>query len=186
MNKTFTENLNENIKVMSDLINIQDQIFMLFNSIKDVINKDGKILICGNGGSAADAQHFAAELVVKFEKVRRPIAAIALTTDTSILTATGNDFSFDKIFSRQVEALAKKNDLMIGITTSGKSKNIINAMEVANKMHVRTVIMTGKSSFKNNFINHSINIPSSKTSRIQEGHLFIYHIICSLLDAEFK
>ena len=186
MKSLFDNNLTENIKVMNELIDIKDDIFNFYKMIEKTIKNENKILICGNGGSAADAQHFAAELMVKFEKKRSALPAIALTTDTSILTACGNDFTFDEIFSRQIEGLSKKNDLVIGISTSGKSKNVINALKKAKLKNSNTVILTGKNKINGNFIDHKIHVPSLKTSRIQEAHLFIYHIICSMLDEEFK
>lgn len=186
MNQILKLQLKEHIKVMESIDSIKDNIEILYKMIDLSIKNKGKIMICGNGGSAADAQHFAAELVVKFEKKRSALPAIALSTDTSILTAAGNDFSFNDIFSRQIEALASKNDLVIGISTSGKSQNILEALRMANAKGAKTVILSGKSKVDLDFINHKININSIKTSRIQEAHLFIYHVICSMLDEKFR
>jgi len=145
-----------------------------------------KILLAGNGGSAGDAQHIATELVVRFEKNRRSLPAIALTTDTSLLTAVGNDYSFDKIFSRQIEALGNSGDIFIAISTSGNSKNIVKAVEVAKERQLLTVAFTGENGGKvGEIADYSIQIPSSRTSRIQEAHIMVGHILCSVIEQRF-
>lgn len=153
---------------------------------ENIINsfqKGGKLLIAGNGGSAADAQHFAAELVGKFKKERKALPAIALCTNTSILTAIANDYSFDKVFSRQVEALAKKGDVFFGISTSGNSLNIIEALKTAKRMNCFTIGLTGKTGGNMGKIcDILINVDSEETPRIQETHILIIHILCELIE----
>lgn len=152
------------------------------------LRQEGKILIFGNGGSAADAQHMAAEFVNRFLLNRRPLAAIALTTDTSVITSIGNDFSFDEIFSKQVQALGKKEDLALGISTSGSSKNVIKAIEVAKNIGMRTAALTGGLSGGVNelgeLVGICLNVPTQKTAHIQEVHLWIEHVLCELVEEE--
>jgi len=142
-----------------------------------------KLLICGNGGSAADAQHFAAEIVGRFEKERKGFPAIALTTDTSALTAIGNDYGFENIFSRQVEALGQKGDILIGISTSGNSANVLKAVEVARNMGILTVGFLGKDGgLLKNIVDTAFIVPHSRTARIQEVHLTLEHALCNVID----
>jgi len=150
---------------------------------KKVISKNGKILIFGNGGSAADAQHLAAELVNRFKKERSPIPAIALTTDTSILTAVANDYDFSEVFSKQILALGKKGDIALGISTSGKSVNVISALKVAKKLGMHTVGLSGgDGGLMKELCDYLILVPSYETPRIQEGHLLFLHIFSELLE----
>ena len=145
-----------------------------------------KIFFFGNGGSAADAQHLAAELVCRFERERRALPAIALTVDTSALTAIGNDYSFEKIFSRQIEAFGSPGDVAVGISTSGKSPNVIHAIRTAQKMGLRTVGLTGAGGGAlAASADHCICIPSGQTARVQEAHILIGHILCELIDETF-
>ncbi|AEF95810.1 D-sedoheptulose 7-phosphate isomerase [Methanotorris igneus] len=147
--------------------------------IAEVLKNGNKILICGNGGSAADAQHFAAEIVGRFKLERKGLPAIALTTDTSILTAIGNDYGFEMIFERQVEALGKKGDVLVGISTSGNSKNVIRAVNKAKEMGIYTIGLLGKGGGKlKDIVDLALVVPSNDTARIQECHLTIYHVIC--------
>ncbi len=142
-----------------------------------------KVLICGNGGSAADAQHFAAEIVGRFEKERKGYPAVALTTDTSALTAIGNDYGFEHIFSRQVEALGQKGDILIGISTSGNSKNVIRAVETAKRMGIFTVGFLGKDGGKlKDIVDTAFIVNHSRTARIQEVHLTLEHALCNIID----
>ncbi|MBO8143258.1 MAG: D-sedoheptulose 7-phosphate isomerase [Thermodesulfobacterium sp.] len=150
---------------------------------KKVISKNGKILIFGNGGSAADAQHLAAELVNRFKKERSPMPAIALTTDTSILTAVANDYDFSEVFSKQILALGKKGDIALGISTSGKSVNVISALKVAKKLGMHTVGLSGgDGGLMKELCDYLILVPSYETPRIQEGHLLFLHIFSELLE----
>ena len=150
---------------------------------KKVISRNGKILIFGNGGSAADAQHLAAELVNRFKKERAPLPAIALTTDTSILTAIANDYDFSQIFSKQILALGKKGDMALGISTSGKSSNVISALKVAKELGLYTVGLSGgDGGLMKEVCDYLILVPSFETPRIQEGHLLFLHIFSELLE----
>jgi len=146
----------------------------------------GKVMACGNGGSAADAQHFSAELMGRFERERQELAAIALTTDTSILTAVGNDYSYDEVFSKQVRGLGKKGDILIGISTSGNSKNVVRAIEAAKKMGIQIIALTGNGGGKIATLLGVDDIhlcaPSTRTARIQETHLVLLHALCDGVD----
>jgi len=147
----------------------------------------GKVLACGNGGSAADAQHFAAELVNRFEINRRGLAAVALTHDASVITSIANDFSFDQIFSRQIEALGRPGDLLLAISTSGASANVIAAVDRAGETGMATVALTGKNGGElgaNKNISVLLNINHASTARIQEMHITCLHILCTLVDDE--
>ncbi len=145
-----------------------------------------KVLLCGNGGSAADAQHIAAELSGRYKTERRGLPGIALTTDTSALTAIANDYGYDRIFDRQVEALANEGDLLIGISTSGNSANVISALKLAQKMGCTTLGMSGRDGGSMNEVcTLNLVVPSSDTPRIQEMHILIGHIICQAVDDSF-
>ena len=146
--------------------------------------RDGRrVLVFGNGGSASDAQHFAAEFVGRFQKERRAVAAIALTTDTSILTAIGNDYAFTRVFARQIEALGESGDVAIGITTSGGSKNIVEALAVAKDRGLTTVALTGCDGGEAGRIaDVHLNVPDRSTARIQEVHRTVLHVICELVE----
>jgi D-sedoheptulose 7-phosphate isomerase len=155
-------------------------------AMTDCLRAGGKVMACGNGGSAADAQHFAAELIGRFERERQELAAIALTTDTSILTAIGNDYSYDEIFSKQVRGLGKKGDILIGISTSGNSKNVVKAIEAAKKLGIKIIALTGNGGGK---IANLLDVddiylcaPSTRTARIQETHLVLLHALCDGVD----
>jgi D-sedoheptulose 7-phosphate isomerase len=144
-----------------------------------------KILFCGNGGSASDAQHLAAELVGRFELERRALPALALTANTSALTAIGNDYGYEMIFARQLEALGAKGDVAFGISTSGNSRNVLCAMEVARRLGLVTVAMTGKCGGELiRVVDHKIQVPSDDTPRIQEAHIIIGHILCEIVEQE--
>lgn len=154
--------------------------------IVEAINRGNKILICGNGGSAGDAQHIATELVGRYEKERRGLPAIALTTDTSALTAIGNDYGFERIFSRQVESLANEGDVLIGISTSGNSPNVISAVMLARQLRCQTIGLTGAKGKKlASLCDASVLVPSERTSRIQEAHITIGHLWCEMVEADF-
>lgn len=146
-----------------------------------------KILLFGNGGSAADSQHIAAELVSRFRRERKALPAIALTTDTSILTAIGNDYSFDNVFSRQIEALGEPGDVAIGISTSGNSPNVIKAIKTAQQMEMITIGLTGESGGAlKNCVDFCFQAPSQNTPHIQEVHLTVAHAICDIVENEFS
>jgi D-sedoheptulose 7-phosphate isomerase len=151
--------------------------------VKATVDRGGTLLFCGNGGSAADAQHMATEYVVRYMRTRRAYPAIALTTDTSLLTAAGNDLGFDQVFARQVEALAKKGDLLIIHSTSGNSPNVLLAAEAARAKGVDVLAFSARDGGKLKALaTHNIIIPAQRTDRAQELHLCIEHIICDLID----
>jgi D-sedoheptulose 7-phosphate isomerase len=152
-------------------------------AIKSLQN-DGTIFWCGNGGSAADSQHLAAELIGKYKHERRAISSIALTTDTSILTAISNDFGFEHVFSRQLEGLAHPGDVLIAITTSGDSKSILNVVQKAKELNVITVLLTSEK-FKGDQGDFVLKVPSTKTEQIQHAHTALGHIICELIEVSF-
>jgi D-sedoheptulose 7-phosphate isomerase len=153
--------------------------------VRDTVKRGGTLFFCGNGGSAADAQHMATEYVVRYKKARRAIGAIALTTDTSALTAIGNDFSFDQIFSRQVEALCRPGDLLILHTTSGNSSNLIQAADAAKKKGVATLALSAKGGGAlATLVDHCVIVPTDRTDRAQEIQLNIQHSICEMIDDE--
>ncbi|MBT3922744.1 MAG: D-sedoheptulose 7-phosphate isomerase [Nitrospina sp.] len=155
------------------------------NRIKASLQKGGKLILMGNGGSAGDSQHIAAELIGRFKKERKALPAIALTVDTSSLTALGNDYGFDTIFERQLEALAQKNDAVVGISTSGNSENVVRALKKANALGAETIGLVGNNGGKiKEVANLSIVIPSNDTARIQEVHITIGHIICELIEED--
>ncbi|MBD1141641.1 D-sedoheptulose 7-phosphate isomerase [Pelagibacterales bacterium SAG-MED32] len=147
------------------------------------IKNGGKIIYCGNGGSAADSQHLAAELIGRYRKNRKPIPALALTTDTSIITAIANDFSFDEVFSRQIEALGDKNDVLYAISTSGKSRNIIACMKLAKLKNIKVIGLTGNDgSQMSEYCDVLIKTPSNRPDRIQEMHIAIGQLLCQLIE----
>ena len=153
--------------------------------VRATVQRGGTLFFCGNGGSAADAQHIATEYVVRYQRERRAIAAIALTTDTSLLTAAANDYSFDLIFARQIEALGKPGDLLVMHTTSGKSRNLITAAEAAKKKGVATLALSAKGGGPiASVVDHCIVIPTDRTDRAQEIQLAIQHAICDAVDRE--
>jgi len=187
MKEIIEKEISEHLKVANLLYGLSDDIAKATLLCVSCLKKGGKILICGNGGSAADAQHFAAELVGKYKTNRKGLAAIALTTDTSSLTSIGNDFGFDQIFERQIEALATNIDIVIGISTSGKSRNIISALKLASKINCNIISLTGQNGGEMEKISDiSLTAPSIETPRIQETHIAIIHIICHLIDQEFS
>jgi D-sedoheptulose 7-phosphate isomerase len=163
-----------------------DSILTVAGVITETFKSGGKLLICGNGGSAADCQHMAAELVSRLSKdFERPaLPAIALTTDTSFLTAFANDCDFDGVFARQVQALGKPGDTLIGISTSGNSPNVIQAVEVAQTMNVRTIALTGKGGRLATIAHLTVAVPSTDTQYIQEAHLAIEHILCAIVERQ--
>ena len=169
-------------KVINDdrLIKIIDDVIV---ACVGALKKGNKLLLAGNGGSAADAQHIAAELVGRYEKDRAGLPAIALTTNTSELTAISNDYGYDNVFQRQVQALANSGDVFFGLSTSGNSVNVVNAIEQCKSLDVVTVAMTGESGGKMQAISdYCINVPSSNTARIQEVHITVGHIICRAIE----
>jgi len=186
--KDIIENeFNSHIEVANSIHKLIDDLSNAAKLCINCIKNEKKILICGNGGSAADAQHIAAELVGRYKAERKGIAAIALTTDSSVLTSISNDTDFSSIFERQIEALANKGDVVIGISTSGNSVNVINALKLASKLKCKTIGLTGKnSSLLDEVCDVNLAVSSIDTPRIQEIHIVIGHTICHLIDQEFK
>ena len=164
---------------------LSEEILKAAHIIRDCLSNGGKLLLMGNGGSAADSQHIAAELIGRFKKERKAIPALALTVDSSSLTALGNDYGFDTIFSRQVEALATPNDAVLGISTSGNSKNVINALNLAQKIGSKTIGLMGNDGGNmKGYVDIGIVVPSKDTARIQEVHITIGHIICEIIEQD--
>jgi D-sedoheptulose 7-phosphate isomerase len=175
--------LYESISIKQKLIQQSDTIEKIAREIANRIMKGGKVILFGNGGSAADAQHIACELIGKFKHVRAPYPAIALTTNTSTITAIANDMGFENIFERQVEALASEKDVVIGISTGGRSINVIKGIEAAKKRGAFTIVLTGeRGEALANMADIAIIVPSKETPRIQEAHITIGHIICELVE----
>ncbi len=160
-----------------------DNLFRIFSDIAERVKRGSKILLCGNGGSAADAQHIAAELVGRFKMERKPLPAIALTTDTSVLTALSNDYSFKEVFKRQVEALGGEGDVLIAISTSGNSENVNLAVEEAKRRKILTVGFTGKDGGRlKEIADYVVHVKSSSTPRIQEVHITVGHVMCDFIE----
>ncbi|MEI7841167.1 MAG: D-sedoheptulose 7-phosphate isomerase [Methylococcaceae bacterium] len=181
--KTFNEELNQHIAVMKLAERCSESIETAAKLLMETFARGNKILLCGNGGSAADAQHIAAEFVVRYEKKRRALPAIALTTDTSILTAHANDFDFDSVFARQIEALGNAGDTLIAISTSGNSKNIIQAAQIARAKNLNVIALTGETGGALiDVANLTITVPSNVTARIQETHILIGHYWCGVVE----
>jgi len=156
------------------------------NCCVKALKSGGKLMFAGNGGSAAEAQHFSAEMVGRFLKERKPLASVALSTDTSALTAIGNDYGYDQVFSRQVEALGRSGDVLIVLSTSGRSKNILAAMRAAAALGVATIAFTGREPREMGALADVVlNVPSSDTPQIQEGHLILGHLLCGLVETQF-
>ena len=186
MREKIKDILLESIQVKEEILRNQiDQIAEIAQLMIDCLKKDGKVIVFGNGGSASDSQHIAAELVGRFKKDRSALAGIALTTNTSILTSLANDYGYDVVFSRQVEALGKKNDVVLGISTSGKAKNVALGIKQAKKMGIKTVALSGGDGGDIvKLADVSLVVPSKITARIQEAHITIAHIICEMIEQE--
>ncbi len=185
--KILNEAFEESIIAKSKTLELySNSIINAAEIIYEAIKNGNKILICGNGGSAADSQHLAAEFIVRFKNNRDPIPAIALTTDSSILTAASNDYDFSDIFSRQIKGLSKKNDVLIAISTSGNSRNIVNAIKTSVENNVKTILLTGKNSGQCSDlrIDEVVNVFSENTARIQETHILILHFFCTYIESK--
>ena len=186
--KILTDSIIEaqkNIEALLADVQLHAEFENMIQMMVDCYKKGGGLFVAGNGGSAADAQHFVAELVVKLSKNRDPIKAFALTVDTSIITAAGNDFGYDDIFSRQVEGLMNKNDIFIGITTSGNSPNILKSFDMCKKIGAKSILLsgfTGGIAVQQNKADINIVVPGPNTARIQEAHAILYHTICFCLE----
>jgi len=183
-NSLLTNSLQEHLETIQKLLeSLLPDIEQAGHMICDALVAGKKILLCGNGGSAADAQHIAAELVGCYEKQRRSWPAIALTTDTSALTAVSNDLGYEQVFARQLAGLAQPGDTLIAISTSGRSKNVLKAVERASELGCRTIALTGASSDPlGSLCNFTVAVPANRTSRIQEAHITIGHLWCEMVD----
>jgi D-sedoheptulose 7-phosphate isomerase len=185
-NDEISELIEQSITTISDCKTISNEIVHVKNIIISALKNKNKIVLFGNGGSAADAQHMAAEFIGRFLINRKSIPAIALTTDTSILTAIGNDFGFENIFSRQCESIVSKGDIIIAISTSGNSLNVINGIKVAKEKGGIIIGLTGKNGGKlNGLTDEILKIPTNHIPQIQECHRVIIHILCNLVEKEF-
>jgi D-sedoheptulose 7-phosphate isomerase len=185
MKNLFLQNIQDLSFVLKSLEALNEDVCQAGFVAANCIRGNGKIFFCGNGGSAADSQHLAAELTGRFLNDRRPLPAISLTTDTSALTCIGNDYSFNEIFSRQLAGLGKEGDLLIAISTSGNSGNVIRAVEEAQKLRIKTIGFLGRDGGKlRELCDQSIVVPSQITARIQECHILIGHTICGLIEQE--
>jgi D-sedoheptulose 7-phosphate isomerase len=177
--------IEESTRLKEQLIGETGRIEKAVKLISECIRHGNKVLIFGNGGSAADAQHIAAELVGRYQKERKGWPAIALTTDTSIITAVSNDYSYDTVFERQVEALAKEGDVLIGLSTSGNSKNVLNAFSKGRETGTMNISFTGRDGgHLKKLSDINLNIKSDSTARTQECHMVMYHAICELVEEE--
>lgn len=186
MQKIIIENLKEHQKVFDYIIDQKiKKIEEISISMSKTLNNGGTIFWCGNGGSAADSQHLAAELIGRFKADRRPLRSLALTTDTSVLTCIGNDFGFEEIFARQVEGLCRPNDLLVLISTSGNSENLIKAAEKANYLNIPMVGLLGKDGGRlKSLLDNYLIVDDNSTARIQEAHIFIGHCFCDCIEYE--
>jgi D-sedoheptulose 7-phosphate isomerase len=186
--KFFDESLIESAETKKSIMqNCRKDVFAAIDMILSSVKKGGKIMFCGNGGSAADSQHLATEFIIRLshDLTRPAIGAIALTTDSSNLTAGANDIGYDNVFARSVEGLSKEGDVLVGISTSGNSASVINAFSMAKKKSVKTIALLGGTGGKMKGIaDVSVTIPSSNTQRIQEGHITVGHIICESVERE--
>ncbi len=180
----WSKNLTEHQQLFGNLDDLGEHVLAAGKALAEALGNDGKIMFCGNGGSAADSQHLASELTGRFIKDRRPLAAISLCTDSSALTCISNDYSYDDVFLRQVQGLGRRGDCLVGISTSGNSQNVIRAMEWARSEGIVTVGLLGRNGGQlRSHCDVAITVPSSITARIQEAHLLIGHTLCGLIEA---
>jgi D-sedoheptulose 7-phosphate isomerase len=178
-------NLQEHQQVMSRLSELDEPVEQAGRSIARALAAGGKLLLCGNGGSAADCQHIAAELTGRFIKDRRPLAAISLTTDSSALSCISNDYSYDEVFVRPLQALGRPGDVLLAISTSGNSGNVVKAVQAAREIGVVTLGLLGRDGGKlRELCDHALVVPGSETARIQEAHILIGHTLCNLIEDE--
>lgn len=186
LNHIIAERFTDHLDVFGKTMEQMDVIQLMAERCKEALKSGNKVLFCGNGGSAADAQHLAAELIGRFQKERRSLASVALTTDTSILTAVANDYGYDEVFARQVEGLGRSGDVLIGISTSGNSANVVKAALKARDTGMHTIAFTGEGGGKlKDICDITFAVPSKVTARIQEMHIMVGHIICELVEEEY-
>ena len=183
MKELINKHIQEHYDVLDSMSQLDESIEKVANVFISCLEKGGTIFWCGNGGSASDSQHLAGELVGRFVGERRPLKSIALTADSAVMTCIVNDYGYEHIFSRQVEALGSKGDVLVGISTSGNSKNVLNAFEVAKNKGVRTIGLLGKAGgMAKNLVDESIIVSSNSTARVQEMHILVGHILCDLIE----
>ena len=179
--------IDEAVKTVESLRSLEDNIMRAAALVKGCLANGGKLMACGNGGSAADASDFTTEYVCRFLKDRQPFPAINLTADGGLLTAIGNDYAFDEVFARQVRGFGKPGDVLIAISTSGRSKNIVHALEEANRLQLQSIALLGKDGGNaKGLATVDLVVPSQTTARIQEAHKFMLHVICELVDPSLK
>ena len=183
---TFQASIDTKMLLLADVKRL-DALLEVARIASSTLKAGHKIMLCGNGGSAADSQHIAAELIGRFERELSSLAAIALTTDTSALTAISNDYGYDQVFARQVEGLGQPGDLLIGISTSGNSENVIKAVKAAKSKYIQTVALVGDkpNSALQKIADYILAVPSTNTARIQECHILMMHAMCQLVESEF-
>lgn len=185
MSSLFLRNLDEHLQLMQILRTLDPQVLSAGHRLAAVLASGGKIMFCGNGGSAADAQHLASELTGRFIKDRRPLAGLALTTDSSALTCIANDYQFDEVFARQVQGLGRAGDALVAISTSGNSANVLRAVEAAKSMGIYTLGLLGRDGGQLGALcDAGIVVPHEVTARIQEAHILIGHTLCGLIETE--
>lgn len=186
MQESIINLINESVRTFTNISKDQHQMVLIENITNTILNafkSDNKLLLCGNGGSAADAQHIAAELSGRFEIDRKPLSAEALHVNSSFVTAVANDYGYEEVYSRMVEAIGKNGDILLALSTSGNSKNIIRAIEKANSLGLITIGFSGNDGgAMQNLCKYNLIIPSDNTARIQEAHILVGHIICKLIE----
>lgn len=177
----------DHLDVFDDLRDHYEKIIHYSNKMSNALENNGKIFFCGNGGSSSDSQHLAAEFTGRFKKDRKPLPAIALNADTAAITCIANDFGYDQVFSRQLEALGNSSDILIAISTSGNSPNVINAVKKSKEKNIYSIGLIGKDGGKLlNLCDSCITVKSNDTARIQEAHIFIGHILCTLIEKKLN
>ena len=186
MQESIINLINESVRTFTNISKDQHQVVLIENITNTILNafkRDNKLLLCGNGGSAADAQHIAAELSGRFEIDRKPLNAEALHVNSSFVTAVANDYGYEEVYSRMVEAIGKNGDILLALSTSGNSKNVIRAIEKANSQGLITIGFSGNDGgAMQNLCKYNLIIPSDNTARIQEAHILVGHIICKLIE----
>jgi D-sedoheptulose 7-phosphate isomerase len=183
----FEQSLRGALETFESLRNLEPKVTQAADLVAACLKSGGKLLVCGNGGSAADSGHIATEFTCRFQADRRPYPAIALSSDGGLLTAIGNDYSFQDIFSRQVQAFGRAGDVLIAVSTSGKSRNVLSAIEEAKRAGMKTIVLLGKGGgFTKGAADIEIQVPGTVTARIQEAHKFLLHVICELVEPKLE
>jgi len=187
ISSNLNQAINHSVRVLESLKNLEPQVSKAADLIGECFRTGNKLLVCGNGGSAADASHFATELVVRFTKDRRALPAICLASDSGILTAAGNDYGFDKIFARQVAAFGQPGDVLICLTTSGNSKNVVGALEEAKARKLKTIAFLGRDGGSTiGMADIDLLVKNDSTARIQEAHQLVIHVLCEIIEAQLN